>query len=113
MLCKGFLMAAFVPAVGMLLIASPGGSQPAASSEAAVTQVAQLGFQGSGGDTCYETVPCVAPRCIPIPTSLQPVGRQPDPDGWRGPEEGSCGIRRCYIIWVCPCGPPLATEACL
>jgi len=76
-------------------------------------QSASNGVKASHSDECREIVPCVAKRCIPVPTSLQPVGNQPDPDGWRGPADGDCGIRRCYVIWFCGCGPPLATEACL
>jgi hypothetical protein len=61
---------------------------------------------------CYRGIPCVANRCIPIPTSLAAVDTGTlDPNGWLT-AGGHCGVRRCWIIFWCACGPPLGTQGC-
>ena len=51
--------------------------------------------------------------CIPVPTSLPPIGSALDPHGFRQ-SGGNCGAKR--IAGVFPykaCGNPLASEACI
>lgn len=62
---------------------------------------------------CFAPGPCGGgPACVPVPTSLVPVSTTVVPSGgWRS-AGGNCGIRRCWITLLCPCGSPLASEAC-
>lgn len=64
------------------------------------------------GTPCHNTTLCLGGvNCVPIPTSLPPLNTGTT-GGWGGPT-GSCGTKPCWIIFRCPCGPPLATKACL
>jgi len=67
---------------------------------------------------CYRGAPCaaLAPQgCIPLPTSLPAIDfSQPDKDGWQpAPGSSGCGVRRRWLFWVVPCGPPLGGAACV
>jgi len=56
---------------------------------------------------------CGGAGCFKVPTSLVPVDPgDADPDGWEH-NGGNCGIERCWWIFYTPCGPPLASGACL
>jgi len=61
--------------------------------------------------SCFAPVGCVAPGCIPVPTSLPALSTTTAGD-W---EVGSrnCGGRRRWCIFVTPCGPPLAGAYCV
>ena len=52
--------------------------------------------------------------CIPAPTTIPPVDIHTAGD-WYVPESdlGShCGTARCYYLFNCQCGPPLAQRLC-
>jgi hypothetical protein len=60
---------------------------------------------------CFKAIPCLGAGCVPVPTSLpavniniagdyQSVGR-------------NCGAKRCFLIFTCACGPPLASGFCI
>jgi len=78
-----------------------------------------LGFPASASavaaeEKCYKATNCDGSGCIPIPTSLPPVGNEEDQDGWKAtPESQACGVRRAFLFFFTPCGPPLASEACI
>jgi hypothetical protein len=53
------------------------------------------------------------PRCLKVPTSLPCVTPVPNTDGWVPVPQSNCGFKRCFWIFFCPCGRPLAGEACI
>ncbi len=63
---------------------------------------------------CYAGRTCAGGiGCIPVPTSLPAVNVGTlDPNGWRHCG-GACGVKRCRFFRYCPCGQPLACEACI
>jgi hypothetical protein len=70
--------------------------------------------------TCYKPLPvCVDPldtSCVPVPTSLPALNTSvcPIKGDWEpGDENGNCGTESCYLIFRCPCGPPLAGAFCV
>ena len=63
--------------------------------------------------TCHPRTACVAAGCLPVATSLPAVNTAAaDPDGWTT-VGGACGVKLCFPFLVCPCGPPLASGACI
>ena len=64
--------------------------------------------------TCHPAVPCwIWGPCLAVPTSLPALNTGAiNPDGWIS-AGGNCGIKLCYLIIPCPCGPPLAAGACI
>ncbi len=62
------------------------------------------------GTNCVATAACIASGCIPIPTTLRAVSSAPG--DWEG-GGANCGIKRRFIIFVTPCGPPLAAGYCV
>jgi hypothetical protein len=64
---------------------------------------------------CYHSTQCLGTclvgNCVPIPTSLIPVGGTPDPWGWyRGPS--NCGICWESGVPLGTCGPKLCEGSC-
>lgn len=84
---------------------------PPSEFESQIKQ-AQIDSKTVLSDDCYDLFPaCVAPGCIPWPTSLRPVNiNSPNPEGWRYIKNSNCGIAW-PRIWR-GCGPPVNGPAC-
>lgn len=68
------------------------------------------GVQAPAQEACYVPRPCSPPlTCVPAPTSLPPIGAAGRDYVTSG---GHCGGQRCYVIFWCPCGPPLVSGPC-
>ena len=90
-------------------------------SRAALVATLILGAAGSATGTgqpatCFLGSPIpdpTDPLCLKVPTSLPCVTNVPSTDGWIAAPESRCGFKRCFWIFFCPCGHPLAGEACI
>lgn len=69
---------------------------------------------GAGGESsqpapCWEGSPIpdpLEPRCLKHHLTLACVTEIPEPYyGYVPIPDSSCGVRRCWQIWFCPCGP--------
>ena len=69
---------------------------------------------GSGAQTivCYNAGPCGGVSCVKVPTSLPSLNTAVAATDWES-AGGNCGTKRCFLIFRCACGPPLAAAACL
>lgn len=65
---------------------------------------------------CGDETPCLTgeifDNCLPLPTTLPAVSTT-----WSGgygfiPASSNCGARKCYWLFACRCGPPLAGGFC-
>lgn len=88
------------------------GAAPVLSS---VVPAISNGLQLTAQQQCYPVTACLAPGCVPLPTSLVPVNtRTPIPNngyqiGWM---PTYCGTKRCLVIFRRVCGPPLGIAEC-
>jgi hypothetical protein len=55
---------------------------------------------------CPQQIPCTALNCVPLPTSLFPVGPNIRGRGGFFAGSGDCGSKSCAFL-RCPCGPKL------
>lgn len=86
------------------------------STVPAMGQVAGTGAWSIGVSlfgTCHTVAPCGGGvKCIPIPTSLRAVDVSTSVNsGWET-VGGHCGVKRCFVFFVVPCGNPLGSATC-
>lgn len=72
-----------------------------------------LAATGLSLQQCHPSTSCGGPGCVKIPTSLVPVNTNVAGGQWEAAAGGNCGTWRCFLIFRCPCGPPLSTGACI